>query len=384
MKKNYIALISLVLLVFFQTTFISYCNTPEVTAGAFENVRMKQKIQSTNNTVYLLDSTLVLDGNGKIKSKTINNWNQKGDLITSESFKLGYISNVLENNEKRLYAYNDSHKDTLYIIYQWNSDIGKWSESIKYRNEYDINLNKTKTLSYSWNEQKGIWLLERKAEMTYDEKNNQTSLHSLVFDTISSSWKNLARQLYEFDNYGNMLTSKTYSWNTINQQWKISSKIYNYYADTTNVALLLSFSNNNTAKELEANGKTIFEYDDSMRQISSEQYYWDGSKWNGWVKNATSYDSTGLMESKSYIRWDNNINDWNLVNKTNYEYDIKGNCIRETKVYFDKELNIWKSDYKYEYLYDAKNNLIQKSYYTNNSGWALEESTNYYYTPVNI
>ena len=149
MKKNYIALISLVLLVFFQTTQISFAKAPEVTTGAFGNIGMMQKRMSANGIVYLPDSTVEFDGKGKATSKTINKWDEKGDLISKELLHANFETGILENIEKRAYTYDSKHNEIIMILYQWDLNKVYWSENIKYEKEYDKNSNNTKVLSSS-------------------------------------------------------------------------------------------------------------------------------------------------------------------------------------------------------------------------------------------
>lgn len=129
------------------------------------------------------------------KTRTIQTFNNAGNLISSESERYNSASSLWQKQEKNSYTYSNSGQLTEKVVEYWDPQKAVWVKSFKSSMTYSNNLVADSTLQ-AWDGSASSWTNIHKTVWTYDNQNRIEKM--LVNQYKQGSWQNYQAQIYSY------------------------------------------------------------------------------------------------------------------------------------------------------------------------------------------
>ena len=261
---------------------------------------------------------------------------------------LNRVVNQLNYNYKEIYTYNAHGDVSIYMTYNWDSNINQWiplPQSTKYDYFYNINNTLDSCLVSQWDTTLNQWYYTSKDEYSYDA-NGYLALFVRHGEYVNNQWVFGEKHEYTNDIVGNPVTVIDYDWDTQNLGWKQDTKSFRTY-DANNRLILAIYYQFTSISSWVENQKTELTYDMNGNLLSSYVYKWDGVAWFPSFENAYTYNTNYTYNDVYLFRWDSNgrpTDNWineNICTSYRYSEDELGTWeILETQDYYYSLANI--------------------------------------------
>tara|TARA_B100002019_G_scaffold137369_1_gene118386 strand:- start:69 stop:1790 length:1722 start_codon:yes stop_codon:yes gene_type:complete len=171
-------------------------------------------------------------------------------------------------------SYNENGDQTLYIIYDWNTDSQSFIPNTKYEYSYDENGNQNLRMRYTWNTDSQSFIPSRKYEYSHDENGYQTSEIHSNWSSDSQSFIPNNKYEYTYDVNGNLTLYIVYSWDTTTQSFVPNDKHEFTYDENGNQTIRIYYTWDTTTQSFVPNDKNEYSYDDSGNRMES-RFVWN-------------------------------------------------------------------------------------------------------------
>lgn len=202
------------------------------------------------------------------------------------------------NYDSARYIYSGTHEGNLDInpvvldydkgnTYTWDS-TGKWLQTNRYTNTFDVNEKIATTISETWNTITGKWDSASRNMYTYNTQGQ--IIEYLVQDWNGGSWDNSFKQILVYTSAG-ISEKRNQFWNSSNNTW---------------------FDND----------RFVYTYDATNKLTEELHQFWSGA-WQPVNRTRYAY-SGGLLQTASYNTWNTSANAWDSSGRSTITYDAAG------------------------------------------------------------
>ena len=288
-------------------------------------------------TYTVLDSTVVINANGQVTTKTVFVQNDKHQFIKQDTYTLqnGQLKlSTATRSEYDVYGHCSLSETTSYF-----DDVATSGTRLIY--EYDSQkLLWSKIYVYS----QGEWELNQGSDYYYDKNDNVIKLiHSYNYD-YGYTYDQMTTFAYD---KGVRIADTIRSYNQEESIWNYPSKLHRYEYDSNGRDSITTELYYNSSLEMwEEKYKTVYAYDDDGRYVSRvdwrkledwepytmynehknsnngfimyESYNYSNGNWIGSIKSEYTYNSDNTINS--YIVYQFIEGTWAYQNKTEYDY----------------------------------------------------------------
>ncbi len=201
------------------------------------------KFDSNQNLIELIMKNWNV--NWKVVYKISYTYNDNNN-ITSKLFEVFNNNNSLyENRESESYLYNNENLLIEFIVKKWITTNNSWLNDYRIKHSYDLNKNKTETLTQLWNGSNRTWQAGSKHTWEYNEENDN------IAQEYYSNWN-------ESGNYFNNHTREEYiCTHTLSITEPKLSQPYNFYPNPATTTFNIETTQAGTYSILDYFGKIV-------------------------------------------------------------------------------------------------------------------------------
>ena len=174
------------------------------------------------------------------------------------------------------------------------------------------------------------------------------------------------------------------SWNNMTSQYVYSSRTVNHYNSNKQMDTTWNYSWNSMSAQWYQSGRNIITY--TAGQSMTLQQTYNGSAWNDFHRNTSTYDNKGNLILSESEMWNTGSSSWEKSSRTEYAYDNANNNIEEKAAHWDNGAYVYHS--KTNYTYNQFHRLLTEETQTWNastSQWFYDTGddylSRYYYEP---
>ena len=246
---------------------------------------------------------------------------------------------------------------------------GEWVGDYKRTNTYDAQGRILTTNTFVWNESLKAWDDFEKGETTY-EAGKATELG---YAFSNGMWVSTTKMVTITDANGNITRMENYQWSNEKNDWSMDLKVENTYNDDGNLTLALNYNYDEKLGELLPNAKEAHTYNGNMIAVEYFNYNNKSGDWEGVSKTEEKYENDLVVENYFY-NWASSTKTWINDTKGVHVYNNQGsptltnNYVWDgTKWQDDSKVEIEYNEYGFEkhnvsYLYDlATSSWIKNS-----------------------
>ena len=317
--------------------------------------------QNDNGITYRLDGyTDVYVGSEDLTNKYTRSYNENGAQTLYIIYDWNTDSQSFVPNQKNEYTYDDNGYQTLHVRYIWNTDSQSFVPNEKYEYTYDDNGYQTLYVGYFWNTDSQSFVPNQKNESTYDENGNRTLVVTYNWNTNSQSFVPNQKYEYAYDENRNRTLYISNYWDTDTQSYIPSQKNEYSYDENGNRTLIISYAWNTQSQSLVPSQKNEYTYDENGNSTSSS------FNWNSVLEifipssNETlEYDEQDRASFLNTYQYDICNEVKTQIRQLQYIYDdeLDGSAVR-TFNYNNGDLEFW---YEIGRFYD-ENGLLVNDY----------------------
>ncbi len=272
----------------------SFSNLPTDIADFLKNNPLPESpikaLQVELRSPFQLDSVLFYSHN-QFQDSTLENV----QLFTYDikGRTTGYTAlNVLGNEIKSEYTYDDNDNLLTDYIYEWNNSI--WRIVSRRTNTYDAEDNLTLTIYEDIPFGQNMIQNKNKTSFTFNADGNIISSIFESWDENLNNWVNDNRSYYSYDSEGKRTNQTTENWNSVVSEFRLFSKL---------------------DLEYDALGQLIYE----LRQT----YNFSNSIWTNTIQEFYTYDTFGNLIRLTSDYWSSGA--WEPVQKIDRYFDVFNN-----------------------------------------------------------
>jgi hypothetical protein len=283
---------------------------------------------------YLFKDYGKVDGNWILSRQDEYFYNENNQLI--EVILYDVEDNILLNNDKSIYEYDEYGNRNSVKTYRWDEDEQFWETGRKYEYLFDENGNLLEYIFY-WGHHDTTWRNDEKRIFQYDDQNREIFYEEFEATYLDSTWKNIKRisRSYE-DSYVYKLNEK---WDDNLNAYRDYEATESYFDERGRIIEYNVYFADNPPYELELTLKRNYTYSETENQYSIQVVGTNG------VSSDTTYNrieyynkyATGIKEitKTEYQICPNPSNDYLYLesdfynsNRVSYEiYSISGKLI---------------------------------------------------------
>lgn len=356
------------------------------------------------------------DDNPRNVQREYFEYDSQGRIISDLNYSWDSYLIRLYKDFRCEYSYNEQDSIIQFNKFRWDTLNNVWYCVAKSIFDYDSLGNKIYEESYLYDYEKAVLSGFRKYEALFNTNSLLTYKLFYDWDTLFKNWNNCIKSIYEYDSEKTVCVT-TCEW--INSSWCFKFKIQKEYNLYSQLKLNILYHYSDSSWEYYSKDSLIYNsVNEKIEQVCQywhpTNYYWLNSykidyiydpehnliqetkfieindNWVGQSKYIYSYDYNKNELLNSYYKWDQEINDWKLIdelkndfqynidnkiieniktntyylitkdegfymsskNKVTYDYDSLGRI--NSKHIFNYEINDWEQFQKFIYLYNEK------------------------------
>jgi hypothetical protein len=353
--------------------------------------------------------------------------NESGHPIFHKKFPNQAMAKFLSSDRQKLdsviYEYLDENTAQLTLDYKnecfynlnantiqikgfsWNESLNQWIYSDSTEFTYDINGNMIQYVYYFLYSEPNEWIIEEKEEYSFDSKNNLINYIEYAYDETTNQMVKYHKQSFIRDADGNIIEEQNYNWDNNVSDWTQTYKWVYVISDKGQVTQNLSFYWEQDSGWILME-KIEFSYDSYGNRTQSISYF--GATLEQTGKYEYSYDDDGNLIQFINYQWNENNNEWIVIDNQEFIYDAKGNITKDVDYDWIDSLSNWVSgwqeEFDFNYSYSIEDLMVPEGYHEMNylsvpmknmvvqyrfsswddivSQWVVEEKMYFYYSGI--
>jgi PKD repeat protein len=253
--------------------------------------------------------------------------------------------------------YSNNNMILAEIHLSWNDFSGAWAPEFRYTYSYDEEGKMVAGTSYNWSMDVNGWEYFRSDSIFYTGTGRMSRMLSYSYQPAMQTWMPDMRQDYSYDVNDFLIRLNHYMWIDTSRVWEnLRQVIYDNDETGRDTSRIESFWDGAVWRQ---QYQYVNQFDDAGNHVLEAEYYYDGEVWRGTSKTEYTYDPNNRRTLALNYQWDWYTWDWLMFDRYTLGRDGFGNLTEQTYAIWDTASQIflydWQDFYEYDYNVDMKN-----------------------------